>query len=61
MQTYRKAGQPISAQLQAQLFYARKRNRKRSEATAGGPVKHSGMRFQNDLLGVKVKVQLTLV
>lgn len=45
----------MNAQLQAVLYYMRKRNRERSEATIG----NGGMRFQRDQLGVLMTVSLT--
>lgn len=46
---------PMSRQMQVCLQQARKRNRKRAEATVG----KGGMRAQRPGLGLSVKVKLT--
>lgn len=55
-QRYHKPGEPLSANMQAQLYYARKRARARAEATAGDG---GGLREQKASMGIHVDVVLT--
>lgn len=47
---------PLTPQQQAQLYYARKRNKARAEATAG----NGGLREQNLPVGITMVVVLTV-
>lgn len=54
-QVYRRPNQPLSAALQAQMYYARKRRKERAEATSSD----GGFRAQKAGVGIAVVVILT--
>lgn len=54
-QVYRRPNQPLTAVMQAQMYYARKRRKQRAEATSSD----GGFRAQRAGVGIAVVVVLT--